>query len=269
MSIAQQFRAGQAGIFEEKAADARTLSSGDKGDDKARVEELAGQIGALQDIFYANSSKKLLIILQGTDTSGKDGTVRGVFGKLDPLGVRCVSFKAPSTVERAHDYLWRVHREVPGLGETVIFNRSHYEDVLVPAVHGAIDAAECERRYRHIHAFETLLTETGTVLLKFYLHISKNEQKKRLEARLSNPDKHWKFDPNDLEQRKHWDDYRRLYQAAITATDTEDAPWYVIPSDSKTQRNLAVASIVQETLAGLQQTYPPSNADYLHLTVDD
>lgn len=263
-----QFRAGQPGMFEEKAAAARPLSSGDKSEDVARVALLAEQIGALQDVFYANSGKKLLVLLQGMDTSGKDGTARGVFGRLDPLGVRCVSFKAPTAVERAHDFLWRVHREVPGSGEIVIFNRSHYEDVLVPAVHGAIDDAECQRRYRHIRDFEHMLTESGTVLLKFFLHISKDEQKKRLAARLVNPDKHWKVDMNDLAERKHWDAYQRLYQAAIAATDTDAAPWYVIPADSKTQRNLAVASIVHETLAALQLAYPPPNPAYFDVTVE-
>lgn len=201
------------------------------------------------------------------DTSGKDGTVRGVFGRLDPLGVRTVSFKAPNAAELAHDYLWRVHREVPARRELVIFNRSHYEDVLWPAVHEQIDARECKRRYRHIREFERMLTENGTVLLKFFLHISRDEQKQRLEERLADPEKHWKVDLNDLEERKYWSDYQRLYEKAIEETDTDEAPWYVIPADSKTHRNLAIASIVAEHLEAMKLAYPTPNPEYFKVQV--
>ena len=267
MTAQTLFRAKRALRLKDKAASASPLSCGDKAGDLARTVDLAGQITAYQDIFYAEHRRKLLVILQGMDTSGKDGTVRGVFGRLDPLGIRCVSFKTPSVNEREHDYLWRVHRQVPAQRETAIFNRSHYEDVLYPAVHGQIDSKECKRRYQHIRDFERMLCETGTVLLKFFLHISHDEQKQRLEARLVEPDKHWKVDPGDLEERKYWDDYQRLYEKAIQETDTDQAPWYVIPADSKTQRNLAVASVMVETMKKMKLAYPPPNPDYFQTRV--
>jgi len=261
------FRARLPLKLKEEAANDKPISSGDKDADLARTAELAEEISAMQDIFYAENRRKLLVLLQGMDTSGKDGTVRGVFHRLDPLGVRCVSFKSPTVTELAHDYLWRVHREVPAQREMVIFNRSHYEDVLWPAVHGQIDAKECKRRYQHIREFERMLYESNTVLLKFFLHISREEQKKRLEERLADPQKHWKVDLNDLEERKHWDAYQRLYEKAIGETDTNDAPWYVIPADSKSHRNLAIATIVAETMKEMKLAYPPPNPDYFKVQV--
>jgi len=202
------------------------------------------------------------------DTSGKDGTVKSVFGQLHPLGARTVAFKAPSQAEKDRDFLWRVHKEVPGKGEIVIFNRSHYEDVLISKVHGWIDADECERRYAHIRDFERMLVETGTIVLKFFLHISNAEQKGRLEERLADPDKHWKFDMQDVTERVHWDAYQRAYEKALSATDTPEAPWYVVPSNSKTQRNLVIASIVDERLASLNLKYPPGNLEYSKIKVE-
>jgi len=183
------------------------------------------------------------------------------------LGIRSIAFKAPSENERDHDYLWRVHQQVPARGEIVIFNRSHYEDVLITRVHAWIDDNECQRRYAQIRDFERMLVETGTVLLKFFLHISKDEQKQRLQARLDDPQKHWKFDRQDLVERQSWDDYQQAYQQAIEETDTDHAPWYVIPADSKTHRNLAIASIVAEVLEKMQLSYPPANPDYAKLQV--
>jgi PPK2 family polyphosphate:nucleotide phosphotransferase len=182
--------------------------------------------------------------------------------------VRCVSFRAPSIDEKEHDYLWRVHREVPPAGFIALFNRSHYEDVLVPAVHGQITDQEILQRYRHIREFERMLHDTGTVLMKFFLHISPEEQKNRLQARLSNGEKHWKVDLNDLKERKHWTDYQKYYESAIEATNTEEAPWYVIPSDSKTHRNLAVASIMVEVMQAMELRYPPPNPDYFSIQVE-
>ena len=245
----------------------KPLSGGDKAADKARTLELAQEIATLQNVFYAEHQRKLLVVLQGMDTSGKDGTVKGVFGAVDPLGIRSVAFKAPSTVEREHDFLWRIHSQVPGQGEVVIFNRSHYEDVLITRVHGWIDDNEAERRMAHIRDFERMLAETGTVILKFFLHISKDEQKKRLEERLADPDKHWKFDPNDLKERELWDDYRAVYAKAITETDADHAPWYVIPSDSKSHRNLAIATIVADTLRKMNLKYPDAHPEYANLKV--
>jgi PPK2 family polyphosphate:nucleotide phosphotransferase len=261
------FRARLPLKLKEEAANDKPLASGDKAADQVRTAELAEEISAWQDIFYAENRRKLMVILQGMDTSGKDGTVRGVFHRLDPLGVRTVSFRTPSAAEYAHDYLWRVHREVPAQRELVIFNRSHYEDVLWPAVHGQIDAKECKRRYRQIQEFERMLSETGTVLLKFFLHISRDEQKQRLEERLADPQKHWKVDLNDLEERKYWDDYQRLYEKAIDETDADHAPWYVIPADSKSNRNLAIASIMTDTMKGMKLAYPPPNPDYFKVKV--
>ncbi len=266
-SIEQQFRATKKQKVVDADAGDKPLSSGDKAEDKLQVDALAQRIAELQDVLYAQRKHKILIVLQGMDTSGKDGTVRGVFGKIDPLGVSSVAFKAPTVEEKAHDFLWRVHQKVPGNGEVTIFNRSHYEDVLITRVHDWIDDKECTRRYEHIRSFEKMLAETGTIILKFFLHISSDEQKQRLEERIADPDKHWKFDPNDLEERKYWDDYQRLYAKAIAETDADYAPWYVIPADSKTHRNLAIASIVLETLEKLKLAYPAGNPAYAGLKV--
>jgi PPK2 family polyphosphate:nucleotide phosphotransferase len=235
--------------------------------DKLSTISLAEKISDFQNILYAQKQHKLLIVLQGMDTSGKDGTVRGVFGQINPLGARTVAFKAPSAVEKEHDYLWRVHQEVPRKGEIVIFNRSHYEDVLITRVHDWIDQMECERRYTQIRNFESMLVETGTIILKFFLHISKNEQKQRLEERLADPEKHWKFDPQDLIERAHWDRYQQVYTDAIAASDANHAPWYIIPADSKTQRNLAIAQIVNEKLLSMKLAFPPGNPEYSKIKV--
>ena len=238
-----------------------------KQSDKLNIVSLAEKISDFQNILYAQKQYKLLIVLQGMDTSGKDGTVRGVFGQINPLGARTVAFKAPSTVEKEHDYLWRIHQEVPVKGEIVIFNRSHYEDVLITRVHEWIDKKECERRYKQIRDFECMLAETGTIILKFFLHISKEEQKQRLEERLADPDKHWKFDPQDLVEREYWAQYQQAYADAIAASDADHAPWYIIPADSKTQRNLAIAQIVNEKLDSLKLAYPPGNPEYSKIKV--
>ena len=246
---------------------AKPFSSGDKIADQARLTELSTQLDAVQDIFYAEHKRKLLVVLQGMDTSGKDGTVRGVFRSFDPLGIRVVAFKAPTAEELAHDYLWRIHAQVPRAGEIVVFNRSHYEDVLITRVHEWIDDDECERRYKQLRAFETMLLETGTTIVKCFLHISKDEQKSRLEARLADPQKHWKFDPKDLEERQYWKSYATAYEAAIAATSTPEAPWYIVPADSKTNRNLMVAEILMEVFSRLKPEYPPGKPELAKLKV--
>ena len=263
----RSLRAGRKLKVGDDDAGVKPLSSGDKAADKVRTLALAQEIADLQNVFYAEHGRKMLVVLQGMDTSGKDGTVKGVFGAIDPLGVRSVAFKAPSTIERDHDFLWRVHGQVPGQGEVVIFNRSHYEDVLITRVHGWIDNAEAERRLAHIRDFERMLAETGTVLLKFFLHISKDEQKLRLQERIADPEKHWKFDPNDLKERAFWSDYQAAYGKAISATDADHAPWYVIPADSKTHRNLAIATIVADTLRAMKLKYPDPHPEYAALKV--
>ncbi len=262
-----QFRSSARHAVNDDAAGAKPLSSGDKLADRAATLALTARIAELQNVFFAARARKMIIVLQGMDTSGKDGTVKGVFGSVDPLGIRSVAFKAPTTVEREHDFLWRIHSQVPAQGEIVIFNRSHYEDVLITRVHGWIDEDECKRRYAHIRDFERMLAETGTVLLKFFLHISKDEQKRRLEDRIADPTKHWKFDPQDLQERKSWTEYQDAYTRALHATDADHAPWYVIPADSKTHRNLAVASIVAETLEGMKLAFPDAHPEYASLTI--
>lgn len=248
-------------------AGAKPCSVGDKAADKARVAELAGQLATVQDRFYALRQHKLLLVLQGMDTSGKDGTIRAVFQAVDPLGVRAVSYRAPTEPEKDRDFLWRHHRDVPGRGEIVIFNRSHYEAVLIEYVRGWIDAAERRRRFVHIVEFERLLAETGTTIVKCFLHISKDEQRKRLQERIDDPDKHWKFNPQDLEERKLWDRYQDAYEELLGRTGTAHAPWYVVPGDSKTQRNLMISEILLATLGKLAPSYPPPRTDLAGLKV--
>jgi PPK2 family polyphosphate:nucleotide phosphotransferase len=235
---------------------AKPYSSGDKADDKAAVEALADELDALQNLFYADRRYKLLVVLQGMDTSGKDGTLRGVFSRMTPLGVHTVGWKAPTEPERAHDYLWRIHQQVPPAGEIMVFNRSHYEDVLVPVVNGWITPEQTRQRYAHINDFERLLTETGTLVLKFMLHISADEQRERLQERVDDPAKHWKFSLGDVEVRKQWDAYQKAYGALLGATSTAWAPWTVVPADSKTHRNLMIATVLRDTLKALGLRYP-------------
>jgi len=246
---------------------ARPFSSGDKLKDRADTEALALELDVLQNMFYADHRYKLLVVLQGTDTSGKDGTIRGVFGQMSALGVHTIGWKVPSDEERSHDYLWRIHRQVPGLGEVMIFNRSHYEDVLVPTVNGWITPEQTKQRYAHINDFERMLTETGTVVLKFLLHISKDEQRQRLQERLDDPVKHWKFSMGDLEVRKQWDAYQKAYSAAIAATGTPWAPWTIVPADSKTHRNLMIATVVKQALLKLKLAYPTGDPTLSNIRV--
>ena len=238
---------------------AKPFGSGDKLRDKKTTAALATELDALQNLFYADRRFKLLVVLQGTDTSGKDGTIRGVFGQMSALGVHTVGWKAPTEPERAHDHLWRIHSQVPGNGEMMIFNRSHYEDVLVPPVSGWITPAQTTQRYAQINDFERMLTETGTVIVKFLLHISKDEQRLRLQERLDDPTKHWKFELGDLDARKLWDKYQKAYGNAIAATGTPWAPWTIVPADSKTHRNLMIATVMKQVLTGLKLRYPPSD----------
>jgi PPK2 family polyphosphate:nucleotide phosphotransferase len=272
-SISEKFRASAHLHLKDSDAALRVFPSQNenktdgKAADKLSTLALAEKISDYQNILYGQKQHKLLIVLQGMDTSGKDGTIRGVFGQINPLGAHTVAFAAPNNIELAHDFLWRVHQKVPAKGEVVIFNRSHYEDVLVTQVRGWIDAAECQRRLAHIRDFERMLSETGTVILKFFLHISKAEQKERLEERLSDPDKNWKFDPNDLVDREHWDQFQAVYSDVVTATDSHYAPWYIIPADSKTQRNLAIAHIVTEKLESMKLAYPAANPEFSKIKV--
>lgn len=229
-------------------------------DDKQKGKDIRCQLtlemADLQERLYAEHKHALLIVLQGMDTSGKDGTIEHVFEGVNPQGVSVASFKAPTPEELSHDFLWRIHRQTPGKGHITIFNRSHYEDVLVVRVHNLAPEKVWRKRYQHINDFERLLVDEGTTILKFFLYISKDEQKKRLLDRLDQPEKHWKFDPNDLKERGYWDAYFQAYQDAIEKTSTEWAPWYIIPANHKWFRDLVIASAIVKTLKALKPEPP-------------
>jgi PPK2 family polyphosphate:nucleotide phosphotransferase len=237
---------------------AKPFSTGSKDGDRERLAEIGARLDELQERLHAQRLQRVLLVLQGMDTSGKDGTIRAVFHEVDPLGLHIVPFKAPTANELAHDFLWRVHAQAPAAGELTIFNRSHYEDVLVPVVLGQLDEAARERRYGHIRDFEAMLADNGTTIVKCMLHISKDEQRSRLQARIDDPTKHWKFDVSDLEARKQWDQYQTAYHGALSATSTPYAPWYVIPADSKSHRNLMVAELLLRTFEAMKLEYPPA-----------
>jgi len=226
---------------------------------KAAEEELPGileQLAEAQELLFAGHKHKLLVVLQGMDTSGKDGAIRHVMRGFNPQGTRVVSFRKPSEEELEHDFLWRVHAKVPARGEAVVFNRSHYEDVLVVRVHNLVPPTEWKKRYEQIVAFERMLCENGTTIVKFFLHISLDEQRKRLQARLDDPKKCWKFQHGDLEERKFWKDYMRAYQDALSKTSTEWAPWYIVPANKKWYRNHLIGTILAHRLKELGLKYP-------------
>ncbi len=250
---------GKAFSLKDCDPNAKPFSSGDKAKDKATVEALAIELDVLQDLFFADHRYKLLVVLQGIDTAGKDGTIRSVFGRTTALGVHAIGWKAPTDAELAHDYLWRIHQHAPAAGEVMIFNRSHYEDVLVPVVNGWITPEQTRQRMQHINDFERMLTETGTVVMKFMLHISFEEQGQRLQERIDDPTKRWKFSFGDLAVRKQWAEYQKAYEALLGATSTAHAPWTVVPADSKTHRNLMIATLVHDKLKSLGLTYPPDD----------
>lgn len=225
---------------------------------KAETAENAKALDALGYRLYAENRRALLLVLQGTDTSGKDGTIRKVMDGFNPQSCRVISFKQPSQEELDHDFLWRIFRELPRRGEVGIFNRSHYEDVLIVRVRNLVPREEWETRYDRINAFERLVTGGGTAVVKVFLHISKEEQRKRLEARLNNPDKRWKFSRADLAERKLWDDYQQAYEAALARCSTPHAPWWIVPADHKWYRNLLVSRILRKTLEQMNPQFPPS-----------
>ncbi len=234
-------------------------TDGYEGTKEERAEllaELNERLGDLQQMLYAESKHKVLVVLQGMDTSGKDGTIKHVFHTINPLGVRVANFKRPNDVELAHDYLWRVHEHAPRNGRITIFNRSHYEDVLVVRVNDLVAEQVWQRRFEHIRGFEQMLADEGTTIIKLFLHISKDEQRARLQERLDNPAKHWKFEHGDVTERAHWDAYTEAYEQAISETSTTDAPWYIIPSDRKWYRNLVVSTLLIEKLEALDMRYP-------------
>ena len=228
----------------------------DKITGKSQLMEHNRALSDIQELMYAEHKQKLLVVLQGIDTSGKDGTIEHVFGDVNPQGTKVISFKVPTKEELDHDYLWRVHQHTPGDGEIVIFNRSHYEDVLVVRVHDLAPKEVWKKRYDQINAFEKLLAEEGTTIRKFFLHISKKQQARRFLARLDRPQKRWKFNPGDLEEREYWGDYKAAFEDMLSKTSTPWAPWYVVPSDRKWYRNLIVATVVLETLQSLGMAFP-------------
>jgi PPK2 family polyphosphate:nucleotide phosphotransferase len=236
---------------------------------KNEIEQRVARLGQLQERLYANGNRSVLIVLQGMDTSGKDGTIKHVMSGVNPQGCKVVSFKTPSKDELAHDFLWRVHREVPPKGFIGIFNRSHYEDVLITRVHGWVSDRVAKRRFGHIRAFEEMLAENGTAILKFFLHISKQEQKKRLEGRIRDPEKRWKWNSGDLEERKLWDKYMMAFEDVMSETSTDNAPWYIIPANRKWFRNLVVADRVLHALEAmnLRQPPPPAGVNFSKLRI--
>src|SRR4029077_17710955 len=240
-----------------------------KKDDRMEQELAAGiaDLDALQYVMYAERKHALLVVLQGMDGAGKDGTIRHGMTGVNPQGCRVTPFKVPTPEEASHDFLWRIHRAVPGLGDIGIFNRSHYEDVLVTRVHKLVPRPVWSSRYEQINAFEHLLTESGVVVVKFFLHISKGEQKQRFADRIKDADKQWKLSSADLAERTRWGDYVKAYEDALAHCSTGDAPWYVIPADKKWFRNLAVCRILVETLEALRMKFPKPSVDVSKLTL--
>jgi PPK2 family polyphosphate:nucleotide phosphotransferase len=246
----------------------RLTFDGKKEFGEKQLAELTARLSDLQELLDAEGKNRVLIVLQATDTGGKDGVIRHVFRTMNPQGVKVSSFRAPSPSELAHEYLWRIHQETPARGEIRIFNRSHYEDVLVVRVKNLVPEEIWERRYQHINDFERMLADEGTTIVKFFLHISKKEQASRLQDRLDHPEKLWKFSPGDLVERENWDAYQEAYEAMLSRTSTSWAPWYVIPSDSKWYRNLVVARVLVDTLEGLEMHYPQVDFDPAKIRIE-
>jgi PPK2 family polyphosphate:nucleotide phosphotransferase len=244
---------------------AKPLAPGGKTKTGRVLTEAGPELAQLQEKLFASGAagdqRRVLLVLQGMDTSGKDGVVRHVLGLVNPAGVKIASFKKPTPEEAAHHFLWRIRRALPAPGMIGVFNRSQYEDVLVTRVHGSIDEAEWAKRIGEINAFESQLADTGTVILKCFLHISYAEQRDRLLARLDDPTKTWKFNPGDIDERAQWAEYQTVYGAVLQRSSTEAAPWYVIPGDSKWYRNWAIGQLLQETLDDLDLAYPPADFD--------
>ena len=253
-----------------KLSDANARVS-DHGKSEEELEALSAKeserISDLQRVLYADASRALLIVLQGRDASGKDGTIRKVFSAVNPQGCTVASFKQPTELELRHDFLWRIHSQIPPKGMIGIFNRSHYEDILVPRVHGIFPKKVWSARYEQINEFEHMLAQNGVVLLKFMLHISRAEQKKRFEERISDETKNWKFRVGDLDDRKRWDEYTKAYRAILERTSTEWAPWYLVPADDNDIRNYLVARCIADTLESLDLDYPPPDPDLAHLEI--
>jgi len=239
----------------------RSLFDLDKKSAKEYLRGLRDRLAELQRVLWAEDKHKVLVVFQAMDTGGKDGTIRKVFSGVNPQGIDVYNFKAPTAEELSHDYLWRIHDHTPTAGSLAVFNRSHYEDVLVVRVLGLVPEERWSRRYDHINAFEKMLADEGTTILKFYLHISAEEQAERLQARLDDPTKNWKFNKGDLDHRKLWPDYMRAYEAVLSKTSTKHAPWYIVPANRKWYRNVVVAKTIVDSLESLAMSYPDPDDD--------
>jgi PPK2 family polyphosphate:nucleotide phosphotransferase len=263
-------RVGPGAPFDLTAVDPADTSAapGGKSATAAASEVLAERLAELQDILWARQRERVLVVLQGMDTSGKGGTIEHVFGAVNPAGLRVTSFKAPTSSELARDYLWRIHANVPENGQIAVFDRSHYEDVLAVRVHGLVPEERWRRRFDHIVGFEQLLADEGTTIVKVLLHISRDEQKRRLESRLAETHKRWKFRLSDLDSRRQWDDYQAAFEDIVSRTATEHAPWHVVPADKKWYRNWAVATIVTGVLEGMDLTWPESEDDLSDVMIE-
>ena len=248
-------------LSDADAAPPKKAPAGDELDEKTKIA--VDQLGELQSVFYADARRALLVVLQGRDASGKDGTVRHVFESANPQGCEVTSFKAPTNIELAHDYLWRVHQRVPARGMIGIFNRSHYEDVLVVRVHDIVPKAVWSKRYEQINDFERMLTQNDVVVLKFFLHISKDEQKHRMIDRLTDETKNWKFAAGDLDDRALWNKYTHAYRDMLRECSTRYAPWHIVPADDKKVRNYLIAKTIVRTLERLKPRYPAADAAVL------
>lgn len=245
-----------------------TGSYSKKDDTKKPLKKLHKELLKLQEILFAEGKRALLIILQGMDTCGKDGTIRKVMGGINVQGCEVANFKSPTVDELSRDYLWRVHRSVPRKGMIGIFNRSHYEDVLVVRVHNLVPKSVWKKRYQQINDFERMLVENGTVILKFFLNISKDEQKERLESRINTPSKHWKVNEADFHERSYWDNYMQAYEVALEKCSTEWAPWYIIPANKKWYRDLVITERIVKTLEDLNMEFPKPNTDVSKLSIE-
>jgi PPK2 family polyphosphate:nucleotide phosphotransferase len=266
VSYRQQFRVVPGTKVKLKDVDSDFKDSHENHKDAAdEMEHYQTRLRELQELLYAERRRSVLLCLQALDTGGKDGTINHILGSMNPQGCKVVGFKQPSAEESAHDFLWRIHRAAPARGEVAIFNRSHYEDVLIARVHNLVPKEIWSRRYDRINAFESGLVEDGTQILKFYLHISKEEQLKRFKDRLDDPAKQWKISEADYKERTYWDDYTAAYEEALSRCSTKHAPWFIIPADHKWFRNLAVARIVVEHLEGLKMTFPKPSVDIEHI----
>jgi PPK2 family polyphosphate:nucleotide phosphotransferase len=257
---------GDAPHLDRRDAGAR-LGADSKADGLERLAKVVERIGVLHNRLYAEARHAVLLVLQGMDAAGKDGVIRSVFTGVNPQGCRVEAFKVPTATELAHDYLWRVHAACPERGEIAIFNRSHYEDVVVVRVHDLVDRHVWSKRYAHIVAFERLLVDEGTSVVKVFLHESRDTQRERLQERIDDPEKRWKFRSGDLEDRARWDDFQEAYEDAIRETATEHAPWYVVPADHNWSRNLCVAEILLDALERLDPKVPDAEPGIEGMTI--